>query len=142
MGPALSSPLHAFLQLPLLADLGELLLVVLAHLALLGPPPGIVLDALHLLLPGLHELVIALAELLFLGRRGGALWQLLLLYPTFSTPGLPALPCARAGVRSHTGARADTRSRGDRGRPRPLSALRTWLPCSLGRGPPPPPAFL
>ena len=142
MGPVFSSPLHALLQLPLLADLGELLLVVLANLALLGPPPGIVLDALHLLLPGLHELVIALAELLFLGRRGGALWQLLLLHPTECTPGLPALPCARAGIRSHTGARADTRPRGDRGRPRPRPALRIRLPCSLGCGPPPPPAFL
>jgi len=60
------SPLHALLQLPLLADLRELLLVVLAHLELLGAPPRVVLDMIHLLLPGLHQLVVTLAELLFL----------------------------------------------------------------------------
>lgn len=64
--PGLDSPLHALLQLPLLADLRELFLVVLSHLALLSPAPGVVLNALHLLLPGLHQMVIALAELLFL----------------------------------------------------------------------------
>lgn len=86
LGPR--SPLHALLQLSLLANLRELLLVVLAHLALLGPPPGVVLDALHLLLPGLHELVIALAELLLLGERGGALQKMLLNL----APAAPPLP--------------------------------------------------
>lgn len=37
LGPQLTS---ACLQLPLLADLGNRFFVVLAHLALLGPPPG------------------------------------------------------------------------------------------------------
>lgn len=61
-----TSPLHALLQLSLLADLWELFLVVLPHLALLGSAPRVVFDALHLLLPGLHQLVIALAKFLFL----------------------------------------------------------------------------
>ena len=64
--PAVTSPLHALLQLSLLADLWELFLVVLPHLALLGSAPRVVFDALHLLLPGFHQLVIALAKFLFL----------------------------------------------------------------------------
>lgn len=65
-----SSPLHAFLQLTLLANLGELFLVVLAHFALFRSAPRVVFDALHLLLPRLHQLVIALAEFLLLRCRG------------------------------------------------------------------------
>lgn len=47
-------PLHSLLQLSLLADLWELFLVVLPHLALLGSAPWVVFNALHLLLPSFH----------------------------------------------------------------------------------------
>lgn len=60
------SPLKALLLLPLLAYLGELPLIVLPCAALLGLAARVVLHALHLLLPGLHQLIIALADLLFL----------------------------------------------------------------------------
>lgn len=63
-------PLHALLQLPLLADLWELFLVVFSHLALLGSASRVVFDALHLLLPRFHQLVVALAKLLLLKPRG------------------------------------------------------------------------
>lgn len=63
------SPLHALLQLSLLTDLWELFLVVLPHLALLGSPPRVVFYALHLLLPGFHQLIIALAKFLFLKQH-------------------------------------------------------------------------
>lgn len=59
-------PLEAFLLLALLADLGELPLVVLPRPALLGLPSRVVLHPLHLLLPGLHQLVVALADVLLL----------------------------------------------------------------------------
>ena len=59
-------PLEALLLLPLLADLGELPLVVLPRPRLLGFPPRVVLHPLHLLLPGLHQLVVALADVLLL----------------------------------------------------------------------------
>lgn len=62
-------PLHSLLHLSLLADLRELLLVVLPHLALFGSAPRVVFDALHFLLPGLHQLVITLAKLLFLKKK-------------------------------------------------------------------------
>lgn len=60
------APLHALLQLSLLADLWELFLVVFPHLALLGSASWVVFDALHFLLPRFHQLVVALAKLLFL----------------------------------------------------------------------------
>lgn len=63
------SPLHALLQLSLLADLWELFLVVLPHLALLGSAPWVVFNALHLLLPGFHQLVVTLAKFLFLKQH-------------------------------------------------------------------------
>lgn len=77
--PAIS-PLHALLQLSLLADLWELFLVVLPHLALLGSAPRVVFDALDFLLPGFHQLVIALAKFLFLKhhRKGEDLNPLLI----------------------------------------------------------------
>ncbi len=59
-------PLEAFLLLSLLADLRELPFIVLPRSALLGFAPGVVLHSLHLLLPRFHQLVIALADLLFL----------------------------------------------------------------------------
>ena len=59
-------PLEALLLLPLLADLRELPLVVLARPRLLGFPPRVVLHPLHFLLPGLHQLVVALADVLLL----------------------------------------------------------------------------
>lgn len=43
-----------------------MLLIVFPHFALLGTAPGVIFNALHFLFPGLHQLVIALAELLFL----------------------------------------------------------------------------
>lgn len=61
-----TSPLHTLLQLPLLADLWELFLIVLSHLALLGSTPWVVFDALNFFLPRLHQLVVALAKFLFL----------------------------------------------------------------------------
>lgn len=65
----ITPPLHALLQLSLLADLWELFLVVFSHLALLGSASWVVFDALHFLLPRFHQLVVALAELLFLKAR-------------------------------------------------------------------------
>lgn len=62
-------PLHALLQLSLLADLGELFLVVFSHLALLGSASWVVFDALYFLLPRFHQLVVALAKFLFLKPR-------------------------------------------------------------------------
>lgn len=97
--PGLDSPLHALLQLSLLADLRELFLVVLAHLALLGPAPGVVLNAIHLLLPGLHQLVIALAELLFL--KGGGTSYNQLLQNTNCVPFCAMMCCASAGTESN-----------------------------------------
>ena len=67
--PRCALPLEALLLLPLLADLGELPLVVLARPALLGFPPRVVLHPLHLLLPGLHQLVVALADVLLLSTQ-------------------------------------------------------------------------
>ena len=64
--PCGALPLEALLLLPLLADLGELPLVVLPRPRLLGFPPRVVLHPLHLLLPGLHQLVVALADVLLL----------------------------------------------------------------------------
>lgn len=65
----ISPPLHALLQLSLLADLWELFLVVFSHLALLGSASWVVFDALHFLLPRFHQLVVALAKFLFLKPR-------------------------------------------------------------------------
>lgn len=65
----LAWPLEALLLLALLADLGELALVVLASATLLGLTPWVVLHPLHLLLPRLHQLVVALADFLFLAHR-------------------------------------------------------------------------
>lgn len=59
-------PLEALLLFPLLADLRELSFVIFPCPALLSFASGIVLHALHLLLPSFHELVVALADLLFL----------------------------------------------------------------------------
>lgn len=104
--PAPGSPLHALLQLALLADLRELLLVVFAHLALLGASPGVVLNALHLLLPGFHELVIALAELLFLGEHSmGSTDQRFILHLDASPTPLcaPSPLCMHMGTHHHTG---------------------------------------
>lgn len=66
----MTPPLHALLQLSLLADLWELFLVVFSHLALLGSASWVVFDALHFLLPRFHQLVVALAKLLFLKPQG------------------------------------------------------------------------
>lgn len=67
------SPLKALLLLTLLADLRELALVVLPRAALLGFASWVVLHAFHLLFPGLHQLVVALADFLFLlGRTSSA----------------------------------------------------------------------
>lgn len=60
------SPLEAFLLLTLLADLGELPLVVLSRTAVLGFAAWVVFHAFHLLFPSLHQLVIPLADVLFL----------------------------------------------------------------------------
>lgn len=59
-------PLEAFLLLSLLAYLWELPFIVLPGSALLGFASGVVLHSLYLLLPRLHQLVIALADLLLL----------------------------------------------------------------------------
>lgn len=61
-------PLETLLLLPLLAYLRKLPLVVFPCPALLGFAPGVVLHSLHLLLPSLHQLVVALTDLLFLSK--------------------------------------------------------------------------
>lgn len=64
-------PLEALLLLPLLTYLGELPFIILPRPALLGFASGVVFHALHLLLPRLHQLVVALADLLFLCTQHG-----------------------------------------------------------------------
>lgn len=63
------SPLETLLLLSLLPDLRELPFVVLPRSGFLGFAPGVVLHTLHLFLPSFHQLVISLADLLFLSTR-------------------------------------------------------------------------
>lgn len=59
-------PLESFLLLSLFPDFWELFLVVLPCFALLGFPAGIVFYPVHFLLPCLHQLIVTLADFLFL----------------------------------------------------------------------------
>lgn len=58
--------MKSLLLFALFSDFRELPLVVLPGPALLGFPPGVVLNPLQFLLPRIHELVVALADVLLL----------------------------------------------------------------------------
>lgn len=62
-------PLKPLLLLTLFADFWELLLVVLSGFALLSFPSWVIFYPVYFFFPGLHQLIITLANVLFLKRE-------------------------------------------------------------------------